>query len=211
MTSQSLLAESRYRGPGIPTPDDPEFRELQRHWYGLAGYSVERDEYAATPQQFGGKLTCRLIEETDVPEDPDDEDLSDYIPDLSYDEDFSYDLAAEVEAFVRDVAIIAGLTAREYQVVEWIAQGNSVVGDYAQRMADAIGISPDTARKHKENAVAKLREHWAVDMDAQGLVDPRYLEPVRADEYVCDQCHLIRHVSQKSDRGLCIECEELHE
>lgn len=194
--------------PTLVTPENADYlRELQKKWYTKAGYPIEHDEYSVIPQMFGGEYTCALIETTDVEVDWDDEPIDDVFG-LVQDDDFSFDLASEVEDFVKDVAAIAGLTPRERQVVEWISSGNSLVGDYSIRLAESLGLgSPTTARRHKENALAKLREHWANDMDAQGLVDPRYLEPIQADEYVCPNCHLIRHHGQRSDRDYCIECE----
>jgi DNA-binding CsgD family transcriptional regulator len=170
-----------------------------------ANWSAEDNEYSVTPQMLGGEYTVAYVEFIDH-EATDDEDLSDTGGEPIYEEDLSYDLVAEVEEFVREVAEIAGLTDRERQVVEWIASGNSVVGDYSPRMSQALGFSALAARKYKERALAKLREHWAGDLDAQGYVDPRYLEPKRADEFVCSSCHLLYHHNHRTAAGVCTEC-----
>lgn len=174
-----------------------------------AQWVVEDDEYSITPQMTGGEYTVPYLEFLDHGLDlSDDEDLTDTGSESVYDEDLTFDLAGEVEEFVRDVTEIAGLTPRERQVVEWIASGNSVVGDYVDRLSQSLGVPPtSTVRVHVKNALSKLREHWAGDMDATGLVDPRYLEPLRADEFTCPECHLYRHTHQRQESGVCAECD----
>lgn len=196
--------------PGEPTlviPENADYlRWLQKKWYAKAGYPIERDEYSVTPEMFGGEYTAPFIEATDIEVGYDDETIEGLFEPV-YDEDLSYDLVSEVEEFIQTVTEIAGLTRRERQVVEWIASGNSLIGDYSARLADALGLgSPITARRHVENALTKLREHWANDMDAQGLVDPRYLEPIRQNEFECMTCHLIYNNTQRTETGECLAC-----
>ena len=50
------------------------------------------------------------------------------------------------------LANVGALTKRERSVLREIARGNSV-----DQMADALGISPSTVRKHRENVMAKLK------------------------------------------------------
>lgn len=153
-----------------------------------AVWDIEYDEYAVKPERpgdhslFGENFSEPVGEDVYNIEEPDE--------------------------FLDAVTEIAGLTPRERQVVAWIAEGNSVIGvDYASRMARALDITPGAARKYKKTAMKKLRQHWAADMiDAEGLVDPRYLEPKRDNEFVCTECHLIRHESQRALFG-CTECE----
>lgn len=163
-----------------------------------ADWTVEDDEYSVTPERYGAGDT-RVI----------------YLADLRPEEDGVFDPEAyeldeytdDPDDFVSSVAEIARLTRRERQVILWIAEGNSLTGSYAIRLAEALGIgSPSTIRTHVENALNKLREHWANDMEAQGLVDPRYLEPIRINEFECTSCHLIYNNSLRTESGECAEC-----
>lgn len=208
-----------------------EFRELQRAWYakgasnalalpaaevkddyyrakleaGLitrsadytADWRVETSEYSVATERFGSD-DVRVISLSELNED---EDEAFDLEELALEE-----CNDDPEDFVSVVSEIAGLSQRERQVIRWIAEGNSVTNDYAERLASALGTSVDSVKSAKKRALAKLREHWANDMEAQGLVDPRYLNPLQADEYVCPSCHLIRHQSQRQESGVCIEC-----
>lgn len=172
---------------------DEEFADLQREWYSLAGYAVEIDEYRVDPER---RYVRSFAEGEEFADDESPDGLC--IPGGFSEED----------GFLSVVAEVAGLTGRELQVIEWIAEGNPVTGvEYAGQLGAALGVSPGAARKYKERAVAKLKEHWAMDLEAEGYVDPRYLEPVQDNEFVCNSCHLIYHENQK--RGAeCRDCKE---
>lgn len=184
-------------GPTRAELTDDEFRYLLLYWYGLAGYRLERYEYTVTPEAYGSGGKNEVAHLEDLSEAA-DEDIFAEFEEVITDE------------FVWEISDIAGLTSRERQVVEWIAVGNVVIGvDFVEPLALALGVSRSAARRYKSTALAKLREYWANDMtDAGGLVDPRYLKPVQANEFVCAECHLVYHQCHESGDGRCTECEE---
>lgn len=184
-----------FNGPTRAEQSPDEFSGLQDEWCAKAGYRRERDEYSVSPQDYGNGLAPPLT-----------------FSDAGFSEEPSYEYDIEdvfdTNEFLDSVAEVAGLTPRERQVVEWIANGNPVTDAYyAERLASALGVKSATARKTKERALSKLREHWANDMEAAGLVDPRYLEPIQPDEFECGECHLLRHKHQLQHSGVCSECD----
>lgn len=71
----------------------------------------------------------------------------------------------ESAATVEELTSEGGLTRRESQVAAWIAEGNSLGGEYAPSLAEALGTTQAAARMTLSRLRAKLAGHWAVSRD----------------------------------------------
>lgn len=68
----------------------------------------------------------------------------------------------EYDDFADEIRSLAGLTRGEAEAVRWVVSGNTMSGvDYADRMAEALGSTPGSARVMWSKARKKIVSHWA--------------------------------------------------
>jgi hypothetical protein len=128
------------------------------YWYDKAGYEIEQNEYKFEPQQYrsGGVRTKMLS--WDAVQDAAAEGLLDLEAEP---EPLAYQGAGET--FLDQVADVAGLTPGEAHAVAWVASGNPLLGEWAVRLGEALGMGRNAARMSWSRAKAKLRKTWAVE------------------------------------------------
>lgn len=170
------LAFSREVADGLPmAPDDltgsvppPSWGRRSELWtrliravYADIGEVPEQDEYRVVLERYRtgpGREQERTLS-LNYPGDSDAEFI-DYLED-----DVEYGLEPlddEYDEFADEIRVLAGLTRGEAEAVRWVVSGNTVSGvDYAVRMAQALGIGHDAARKAWSRARAKVVAHWA--------------------------------------------------
>jgi hypothetical protein len=150
-------------------PQSPMLREsvLQEHrvdwWYRKAGFPRERSEYRIEPEQFGEDRERGLS--LDKITGDDQTLLDEYEEALAEKSEpvIRSSWAQTDDDFLDEVVSLAGLTPGETASVSWVASGNPLLGEWAVRLGQSLGMGRDAARKHWSRAKAKLRKTWAVE------------------------------------------------
>jgi hypothetical protein len=132
------------------------------YWYSKAGYEIEKNEYGIRPEDFWRERSLpvlsleKLIEEDEERGDVTETRIAPLVSEAEHS-------PRDTEYFVDQVCEVAGLTPGEADAVAWVASGNPLLGEWAVRLGEALGMGRNAARMSWSRAKTKLRKTWAVE------------------------------------------------